>query len=168
METIRYNKHIVFGFVGELYMKGNDKMSEIQSTTDLFDMIQDSPEKFANTIKEGAPFDEPLTVARYLESLLVEHQMSIPELIIKTLLSKSFVYQIFSGERNPGRDILLRIAFAMNLSVEETQHLFLVGQKGALYPKVRRDAALICCLEQKLSLDEADSFLESIGERGLL
>lgn len=157
-----------FGFVGELYMKGKDKMSEIQSTTDLFDMIQDSPEKFANTIKEGIVFEEPLTVARYLERLLEEHQMTIPDLIIKTLLSKSFVYQIFSGERNPGRDILLRIAFAMNLSVEETQHLFLVGQKGALYPKVRRDAALICCLEQKLSLDDADSFLESIGERGLL
>lgn len=149
-------------------MEKRDSRSEIESTSELFKMIQASPEHFANAIRDTAEFDSPLTVPQYLEYLLGQHGMSIPELIIKTLLSKSFVYQIFSGERNPGRDILLRIAFAMNLSVDETQHLFLIGQKGALYPKVRRDAALICCLEQRLCLDDADEFLKSIGERGLL
>ncbi len=145
-----------------------EKNYEIQSTSELFQKIQQSPEYFAKEMQNGEVFNGPLTVPQYLEQLLEKYHMSISELITKTLLSKSFVYQIFSGERNPGRDILLRIAFAMHLSVEETQHLFLVGQKGALYPKVRRDAALICCLEQRLSLDETENFLKSIDEKGLL
>lgn len=147
-------------------MKENNQ--EIQTTKELFQMIQESPGRFAKGMKSGEEFNQPLTVPQYLEQLLDKYQMSISELITKTLLSKSFVYQIFSGERNPSRDILLRIAFAMHLTVDETQHLFLIGQKGALYPKVRRDAALMCCLEQKLSLDETEFFLKSIDEKGLV
>ena len=109
-----------------------------------------------------------MSVSSYLDQLLEQYKMSIPDFITKTYLSKSFVYQIFSGERNPGRDILLRIAVAMNLTLEEAQELLMVGQKGALYPKVRRDAAIICCLEQRLSLDETDEFLKSISEKTLV
>ncbi len=147
-------------------MKENNR--EFQTTKELFQMIQQSPGRFAKGMKNGEEFNRPLTVPQYLEQLLEKYQMSISELITKTLLSKSFVYQIFSGERNPSRDILLRIAFAMHLTIDETQHLFLVGQKGALYPKVRRDAALMCCLEQRLSLDETEYFLKSIDEKGLV
>ncbi|MDD7177558.1 MAG: hypothetical protein SPG09_02815 [Lachnospiraceae bacterium] len=56
----------------------------------------------------------------------------------------------------------------MNLTLAETQELLMMGQKGALYPKVRRDAAIICCLEQRLSLDETDEFLKSISEKTLV
>ena len=147
-------------------MKENNQ--EIQTTKELFQMIQESPGRFAKGMKSGEEFNQPLTVPQYLEQLLDKYQMSISELITKTLLSKSFVYQILSDERNPGRDILLRIAIAIHLSMEEVQHLLLLAQKGALYPKVRRDAALICCMERKLSLDETDDFLRSIGEKELL
>lgn len=149
-------------------MKEKNSVFTTKSTSELFKMIQASPEKFASTIKKDDMFRSTLTVSDYLKRLLDQHNMSIPDLVIKTNLSKSFVYQIFSGERNPGRDILFRIAFAIHLSVDEVQEVLMIGQKGALYPKVRRDAAIICCLEQKLSLDEADEFLKSISEKGLL
>lgn len=149
-------------------MKDKSNVFTTKSTSELFSMIQASPEQFASTMKRDDMFQNTLTVSDYLEKLLDEHNMSIPDLVVKTNLSKSFVYQIFSGERNPGRDILFRIAFAMHLSVDEVQEVLMIGQKGALYPKVRRDAALLCCLEQKLSLDEADEFLKSISEKGLL
>ncbi len=139
-----------------------------KSTSELFKMIQESPKQFAENIKNAQAYDGSLELSEYLWQLLEQHGMMIPDLIVKTLLSKSFVYQVFSGKRNPGRDILLRIAFALHLTVEETQHLFLVGGKGALYPKVRRDAAIIYCLEQEMSLDEANDFLEYVSERGLL
>lgn len=139
------------------------------TTSELFRMIQESPEQFASDyVKNEENYGMPVTLEQFLQELLKKHEMSIPDLIVKTLLSKSFVYQIFSGKRNPGRDILLRIAFAMHLSVDETQHLFLVAGKGALYPKVRRDAIIIYCLGKEMSLDEANEFLERSSERGLL
>ena len=140
---------------------------EEKSTSELFRMIQESPGLFRENLQMGSGYKEP-QLAEYLQQLLDKHEMTIPDLIVKTLLSKSFVYQIFSGKRNPGRDILLRMAFAMHLSVEETQHLFLVAGKGALYPKVRRDAVIIYCLEQGMPLDEANDFLIHVSERELL
>lgn len=149
-------------------MKDRELDWKSRSTSELFRMIQESPKQFAANIKNDGTYASPLQLSEYLQQLMEQHDMTIPDLIVKTLLSKSFVYQIFSGKRNPGRDILLRIAFAMHLSVEETQHLFLVGGKGALYPKVRRDAVIIYCLEQEMPLDEANDFLEYVSERGLL
>lgn len=138
-----------------------------KSTSELFKMIQESPKLFEANLQMGSGYKEP-QLSEYLQQLLEQHEMAIPDLIVKTLLSKSFVYQIFSGKRNPGRDILLRMSFAMHLSVEETQHLLLVGGKGALYPKVRRDAVIIYCLEQGMPLDEANDFLIHVSERELL
>lgn len=145
-----------------------ENVSSENSTTDLFKMLQESPEHFAELIREGKVFDKTMTLADFLNELLVKQNISIPEVVTGSVLSKSFVYQIFNGERNPGRDILLRIAFAMHLALEETQQLLRLGGKGTLYPRVRRDAAIICCLEQGISLDEADMFLHSISEKGLL
>lgn len=145
-----------------------ENFSSENSTTDLFKMLQESPEHFVELIREGKVFDKTMTLADFLNELLVKQNISIPEVVTGSVLSKSFVYQIFNGERNPGRDILLRVAFAMHLTLEETQQLLRLGEKGTLYPRVRRDAAIICCLEQGILLDEADTFLHSISEKGLL
>lgn len=145
-----------------------ERFSGKNSTTELFKMLQESPEQFAKLVREGKVFDETLALKDYLNELLRKQHISIPEIVAETVLSKSFVYQIFNGERNPGRDILLRISFAMHLSLKETQQLLRLGEKNTLYPRVRRDAAIICCIEQELSLEEADAFLLSISERGLL
>jgi len=142
--------------------------SEKKTTEELFELIQKSPKVFADALKDAEHDEKFVSISEYLSTLLEEHRMSMQDLIVKSLLSKSFVYQIFSGERNPGRDILLRIAFAMRLSLNETQELLKIGQKGILYPKVRRDAAIICCLERNMTLDETDEFLDSISEKSLL
>ena len=82
-------------------------------------------------------------------------------------MSKSYGYQILRGERVPGRDILLRTALALGLSLKETQRLLAVGGCGALYPRVRRDAAVIFALNQKMSLLQAEELLSSLPERSL-
>lgn len=148
----------------------NQKSDRTDNTTsELFRMIQEKPEQFiSDYIENKEVYGAPITLQQYLQELLEKHEMSIPDLIVKTILSKSFVYQVFSGKRNPGRDILLRMAFAMHLSVAETQRLFLIAGKGALYPRVRRDAIIILCLEKGMSLDAANEFLENSSEMGLL
>lgn len=107
-------------------------------------------------------------LAAYLEEMLNAHSCTIPQVVRETVLSKSYVYQIFSGSRCPDRDILLKIAFAMGLTFEETQRLLTVSQRGLLYPKVRRDAAIIFCLQKKCTLMDTSELLESIGESPLL
>ena len=102
-----------------------------------------------------------------LLELLEKAGLSAPEWMTAADVSKSYGYQILRGERVPGRDILLRTALALHLSVEEAQRLLTLGGCAALYPRLRRDAAVIFALNQSLSLLETESLLSSLPERSL-
>lgn len=93
--------------------------------------------------------------------------LSAAEWMAAADVSKSYGYQILRGERVPGRDILLRTALSLRLPLKETQRLLAVGGCGALYPRVRRDAAVIFALNQKMTLLETEELLASLPERSL-
>ena len=117
-----------------------------------------------------ALLDQPLTApscAQALRNLLDRADISASDWITAADISRSYGYQILRGERIPGRDILLRTALALHLSVEETQRLLTLGGCAVLYPRVRRDAAVIFALNQSLSLLETESLLSSLPERSL-
>ena len=59
----------------------------------------------------------------FLQSMLAGRGMTPATLIERSLISRPYVYQMLSGERLPGRDIALRIAFSLALTLEETQQL---------------------------------------------
>ena len=82
-------------------------------------------------------------------------------------ISRSYAYQVLRGERRPGRDILLCTALSLSLSLEETQRLLALGSCGALYPRLRRDAAVIYALSHDLSPEETEELLASLPEPGL-
>lgn len=112
--------------------------------------------------KQNAP-----TCARLLRELLENAKMSVPEWITRADISKSYGYQILNGDRMPRRDILLRTSLVLHLSLKETQRLLTVAGCGALYPKIRRDAAVIFALNQKMTLPETENLLVSLPERSL-
>ena len=107
------------------------------------------------------------TCAAVLQGLLEQTGLSAPEWIAAADISKSYAYQVLRGERIPGRDILLRTALALRLSLKEAQRLLAVGGCGALYPKIRRDAAVIFALNQRMTLLETEDLLASLPERSL-
>lgn len=112
--------------------------------------------------KQTAP-----TCARLLREIPEKAKMSVSEWIAGANISKSYGYQILRGERTPGRDILLRTALVVQLSLKDTQRLLAVGGCGALYPKVRRDAVVIFALNQKMTLLETEELISSLPERSL-
>lgn len=94
--------------------------------------------------------------------------MSIPQIADAAMLSHSFAYQIFSGVRNPGRNTLICIACVMRLPLEGVQRLLTISQKGELYPRVRRDAAIIFALEHGYALMQMEELLQKAGEASIL
>ncbi len=104
----------------------------------------------------------------YLYQLMKQSGYSIPQLIEKASIAKSLAYQIFNGQRTPNRNILIRIAIVLKLSLEDTQRLLKVAQKGELYPRIQRDAAIIFCILHHYSLIDTNEMLENLGEAILL
>lgn len=134
-----------------------------ESTSTLFQKLQ-QPESYSSlfTWEEASP-----SCSQVLKELLDQAGMSPSSWIAATNISKSYGYQILRGERTPGRDILLRTVLALHLSLEEAQRLLAIVGCGPLYPRVRRDAAVIFAIHQNLTLLETEELLSSLPERSL-
>ena len=79
-------------------------------------------------------------------------------------INPTFGYQIFVGQRNPSRHKLLQLAFAMKLSLRETNRLLQAGGCNELYCKNRRDAIIIFCINHGETLQTADEQLYAFHE----
>ena len=136
--------------------------------------MTDSTSKLLNKLTRGdrplscraRPEEEP-SLAGTLRELLSRRGLSPADWIRMANISRSYAYQVLRGERRPGRDILLRTALSLSLSLEETQRLLALGSCGALYPRLRRDAAVIYALSHDLSPEETEELLASLPEPGL-
>lgn len=140
---------------------------ELKNTKELMELVKTSPKLFGEMMLDN-DVSEYVNFQDYLQSLLEKHNLAVTDIVRISLLSKSYVYQIFSGARAPSRDSAIRIGLAMSCDIDEIQHMLVLAQTGILYPKVRRDAAILCCISQGFNLVDTNDFLESIEERSLI
>lgn len=137
------------------------------TTDELFALIQEtrSLESYLDTAGTNLP--PVMSTHAYLAQLLKEHKLTKRMVIQEAGLERSTGYMIFLGKRNPKRNTLLSIALAMQLTLAETQRLLKIAQRGELYPKNRRDAAIVYCVHHRLKPIDAGILLDQIGEEPL-
>ncbi len=104
------------------------------------------------------------TLSEYLQRLLEEKHLERAQVVRMANLNETFGYQIFKGERNPSRNKVLQIAFAMALSLRETNRALSAAGVNALNCKNRRDAIIIFCIDRGCSLQKVNEELYRFGE----
>lgn len=104
------------------------------------------------------------SLSAYLRQLLEEKGMARSQVIRDAGLNETFGYQIFLGQRNPSRNKVLQIAFAMGLSLREANRALRAAGVSELYCKDRRDAIVIFCLSRGCTLQEVQEELYRFGE----
>lgn len=134
--------------------------------TDELLKILEQKKDFNDYLTENA--DE--LISSSLSELLAEYSAKCgleKSVIIRNAdLDKTYAYQVFSGaKQNPSRDKVLRLCFGMGLSVADTQTLLKRAGYPQLYPRIKRDSALIFSLERKLSVMEANELLFDLNEK---
>lgn len=88
----------------------------------------------------------------------------IPEQVIKRAgIERTYGHQLFNGTRKPSRDKVIQLAFGLRLDLDGTQKLLQVAQKNPLYPKIKRDAAIVHCIGHGKDLMETQSVLQALG-----
>ena len=141
--------------------------SKVLKTADLLWLLRENGD-FTQALKHGEhAINNPSLVMQLLQHQ-IESGLSIAQIADTALLSQSFAYQIFSGIRNPGRNTLICIACVMHLPLSSVQRLLTLSQKGELYPRVRRDAAIIFAIEHNYSLLQVEDLLQKAGEASIL
>lgn len=137
------------------------KRVEEPLTDELLAELMDAPD--VRSFVAGNRLSER-TLPEYLFQLLQEKGLIRAEVVRAAGINDTFGYQIFMGQRNPSRDYLLALCFAMRLTLKEADRLMQAAGVNELYCKNRRDAIIIFCLTRGLTLQEADEELYRLGE----
>lgn len=116
--------------------------------------------------------DEGLTLKRsladYLYEMLADKGLKRADVYRASGLNSTVVYDAFAGKSRLGRDNALMVAFGLGCSLRETQRLLKLAGVAELYPKVRRDAIIIWCIDHDMSREDCDDELWRFGEKTLL
>jgi transcriptional regulator with XRE-family HTH domain len=102
---------------------------------------------------------ETRTFAGYLQDLCKEKGVVQEHIILRSDIERTYGHQIFRGLHAPSRDKVIQLAFGFGLNVEETQTLLCRSRHSALYPKLKRDAVIIFCLNKQKTILEAQELL---------
>lgn len=100
----------------------------------------------------------------YIGELLAATGLSKADVIRGSQLSESQGYDIFSGKGRPRRDNAIRFAFGLRCDLPAAQRLLRLCGLSLLWPKNRRDAIIIWCINQGKTLPECDDELWRFGE----
>ena len=111
--------------------------------------------------RDASAFLTP-TFGAYLSGWCREHGTVPAQLIKSANLEASFGHQLFSGRRNPSRDTVLQLAIAMKAGIGQTQEMLKIARKSMLYPRIKRDAAILYCLHHHLKLIDVEIILQDL------
>ena len=132
------------------------------STSTLFSLLFKAPD-LEQFIKYNAEEMQFQSFSEYITELCKKHG-EVPERIIKRAnIERSFGHQIFKGTRNPSRDTVLQLAFGFEADVDTAQELLKYARMSALYPRVKRDTAIIFCLHNHFTIVETQRVLHEMG-----
>lgn len=102
------------------------------------------------------PFHEYITQ-------LCHERGEVPERVIKRAnIETSYGHQIFKGVRRPSRDTVLQLAFGLEADVDTAQRMLKYAQKSQLYPRIKRDAAVLYCLHNDIPFLKAQALLHDL------
>jgi hypothetical protein len=65
------------------------------------------------------------------------------------------------------RDEMIKLAIESRLSFNQIQQILILSGKGKLYPRYKRDAAIIHALSNRKTVEEVNAELEQLGESKL-
>lgn len=104
-----------------------------------------------------------ITLHEYLKKLLSRTHLKVSQ-VVERACKGEYVYQVFRGIKNPGRDVIICIALAMGLNLEETGQLLRIAHLSHLDARNRRDSIIIFAINRKLTVPDTNDILYEFNE----
>lgn len=141
-----------------------------KTTGQLLDILHNthSPKDLQKFCLQHAANGRQPSFAEAFSRLLEEYQLTRAQVIQKSMLDRTYAYQITGGLRRPGRDKIIALGIAAGASLKEIQHLLTCAKEGLLYPRCARDAVLIYCIDHRCDILSTNEMLEDAEEALLL
>lgn len=100
----------------------------------------------------------------YITDVINLKGMTITDLRKRSLIDRTYIYQIMDGRKKPGRDKVVAMCIACNLDLEETQKALMYSGNSELYVKSRRDSIIIFAINNRLNVISTNDLLAKYEE----
>ena len=111
---------------------------------------------------EDSLLSEEYAFANYMRNIFKVKNMSQQEIFLKADIPERYGYKLISQEkRTKQRDIILRICYAAEMTLKETQEALRIYRMPELYAKIPRDALIIIAFNERPGgIIEVNTFLK--------
>ncbi|MBN2878373.1 MAG: hypothetical protein JXN65_01975 [Clostridia bacterium] len=131
-------------------------LEEIDNSLSLAEFLQNNEGQF-----------ELLTIGEYIELEIAKRGLKKEQIIRDSGIIKRYFNQIISGAKSPTRRYIIRILLSMELDLPDIQWYLKACDYNQLFVKNKRDAIIIYCVNQKLSVKECNEMLNNVGLENL-
>ena len=145
---------------------------EKKSTEDLENTLKSMHvrdfDRFRETNRESLAEDEDM-FSGYIKEKIREKGTTQQMVFLKADIPERYGYKLLSGEKKTRqRDIILRICYAAELSLEETQEALRKYPMPELYARIPRDALLMIAFNERPgSVLDVNALLKEHGMESL-
>ena len=114
-------------------------------------------------LKSNEKYMEVPSFTELLQKRCREKGLVAEQVILHSGLDRTYGHQLFNGTRRPSRDKVLQLALGLEAGVEGAGELLRAAGRSELYPRFRRDAVLLYCLKEKITVLETQEILDQYG-----
>ena len=107
--------------------------------------------------------NQKLDFGKYLNRLLDEKGVKMSDLYMRNAVGKSFSYYIRNGDKRPSKRTVIKVAFALKATVEETNLLLKSSGNKELYPRQVEDSIIEFGLRNHLDVYQVEELLKKRG-----
>ena len=103
--------------------------------------------------------------ADYMRELIKTKQLQQQDIFLKADIPELYGYKLIAEQKHTRqRDVILRLCYAANLSLSETQRALKLYGMPQLYAKIPRDACLMIAFNNRPGdINDIDTFLQKNG-----
>ena len=133
-------------------------------TTQLLNELQFKNQSIQDYIDTNSNSFIEINLYEFWHSLVKKSGMTKSDIINKSDFGYVYFYDVINGKKIPSRDKIIKLFFAMHLSLNECQQALKYCGRSMLYPRVKRDSIFIFGLTHGLSLFQVSELLQQQGE----
>lgn len=140
-------------------MRTTDELEKILGETHPSEIDKFLDENREKMLSDDRPFSD------YVHNLIKEKGLKQQDIFIKADVPERYGYKLLSEEKKTKqRDTILRLCYAMEFTLEETQKALKIYEMPELFARIPRDAALMIAFNKRPgSVIDVNSFLKENG-----
>ena len=139
--------------------KSTDELEKILGNTHMSDVSDYLESNKESIITNEYAFHD------YMHQLIKEKRLRQQDVFLAADIPEKYGYKLLSGEKHTRqRDVILRLCYAAELSLDETQKALKLYRMPELYAKVSRDAIIMIAFNERPgSIIDVNTFLKNNG-----